>query len=147
MVRSCSRCATPPFAQLSIGGTPPRSVTAGKTYAFQPQAADPDGDPLAFGIRNKPAWANFNSANGALTGTPPDSAVGLYSDVEISVIVPVLEEHGDLHAIYREFSEAFRTLGRPFEFVFVVDGGLNGTFEGLKGLQNEGVPVRLIRLS
>ncbi|HSN72239.1 MAG TPA: putative Ig domain-containing protein, partial [Steroidobacteraceae bacterium] len=86
VVESSGLTTVPPTNEPpSIAGSPPPTVTAGSTYSFQPSASDPNGDPLAFGIRNKPAWANFNSVNGALTGTPPDSAVGTYSNVEISV--------------------------------------------------------------
>ena len=43
-----------------ISGTPPASVAVGQAYSFTPTAADPDGQTLAFGIANKPAWATFN---------------------------------------------------------------------------------------
>jgi len=68
----------------TIGGTPPTSVTAGQAYSFQPNASDPDGQTLTFSISNKPAWANFNTANGALTGTPTSSQVGTYSNIVIT---------------------------------------------------------------
>jgi PKD repeat protein len=69
----------------AISGTPAGSVTVGSTYAFRPVASDADGDPLTFAIRNKPSWAVFSAATGALTGTPSASAAGTYSNVEISV--------------------------------------------------------------
>jgi len=74
------------------------------------------------------------------------------NDVVISVIVPVGRKHGDLNAIHREFSAVFRKLGKPYEFIFVVDGGLNGTFESLKRLKSEGESgeagrLRLVKLS
>ena len=71
------------------------------------------------------------------------------NDVVISVIVPVGGKHGDLHAIHREFSAVFRKLGKPYEFIFVVDGGLDDTFESLKRLKSEedGERLRLVKLS
>ena len=68
-----------------IGGAPTTSVTAGSPYTFQPTASDPDGNALTFTIANKPLWAAFNSATGALSGTPTASQTGLYSGIRISV--------------------------------------------------------------
>jgi hypothetical protein len=43
----------------TIGGTPQTAVVVGTAYAFTPTASDPESDPLAFTIRNRPAWATF----------------------------------------------------------------------------------------
>jgi hypothetical protein len=69
------------FAQTAnraplISGTPPTTVALGITYAFTPIASDPDGDPISFSIRNKPAWADFAPATGRITGTPRAADVG-----------------------------------------------------------------------
>jgi hypothetical protein len=69
----------------TISGTPPTSVTVGANYTFQPSAADADGNPLTFAITNKPAWATFNTATGALTGAPVAADVGSYASITISV--------------------------------------------------------------
>lgn len=69
----------------SIEGTPNTSVTAGSAYNFQPGASDSDGDTLTFSILNKPGWANFNSQNGRLYGSPTNANVGTTRDVTISV--------------------------------------------------------------
>jgi hypothetical protein len=57
----------------------------GSAYVFAPEAGDADGDPLAFSIQNKPAWAEFNTTTGALSGTPAAQHIGSYKDVTISV--------------------------------------------------------------
>jgi Putative Ig domain len=67
-----------------ISGTPPTSVTAGSTYAFQPAAKDPDGKSLSFSVQNKPVWASFSIANGLLDGTPSSAQTGTYADIIIS---------------------------------------------------------------
>ena len=72
-------------AALTISGTPPTKVMAGKSYAFQPTTNAPAGTPLTFAVQNKPMWATFNAANGALAGTPTKSEVGSYSNIAISV--------------------------------------------------------------
>ena len=69
----------------TISGSPPTSAREGQAYAFAPAAADADGDPLSFSITNRPAWATFNPANGALTGTPGIGTVGTYSSITIRV--------------------------------------------------------------
>jgi hypothetical protein len=68
----------------TISGTPPASVTAGQAYSFRPTASDPDGQTLTFSIANKPAWANFSTTNGTLSGTPTSSQVGSYSNIVIT---------------------------------------------------------------
>jgi len=84
------KVATDPVAtQLNgkptISGAPPTLIRVGETYDFRPSASDPDGDALSFSIANKPGWANFNAANGRLTGTPQDGDVGMTADVRITV--------------------------------------------------------------
>jgi hypothetical protein len=68
----------------TISGTPPTSVNAGSPYSFTPTASDPAGKTLTFSIQNKPSWANFNTATGALTGTPPEADAGTYASIAIS---------------------------------------------------------------
>ena len=67
---------TAPNHAPTISGSPATTVTAGTQYAFQPTAADVDKNTLGFTVQNKPAWANFNTATGALTGTPTSANVG-----------------------------------------------------------------------
>ena len=77
--------ATQPNQAPTISGTPATSVSVGQAYSFQPGASDPDGQVLAFGIANKPDWANFDVATGKLTGTPAAADVATYANVVISV--------------------------------------------------------------
>jgi hypothetical protein len=68
-----------------INGTPGTSVTAGSAYSFTPSASDADGDTLVFSIANLPGWASFNTATGALAGTPATGQSGTYSAIVITV--------------------------------------------------------------
>lgn len=64
--------APPPPASNTapvISGSGAASINVGQTYSFTPTASDRDGNPLVFSITGKPAWATFNSMNGALAGT------------------------------------------------------------------------------
>jgi len=68
-----------------ISGTPATSVNQGEAYSFVPTASDMDGDTLTFSISNPPAWASFDSATGALTGTPGNDDVGSTAGIVITV--------------------------------------------------------------
>jgi hypothetical protein len=67
----------------TISGTPATSVEINAQYTFTPTASDPDNQPLAFSIRNRPSWAAFDAATGRLQGTP--AAAGTFADIAISV--------------------------------------------------------------
>ncbi|OHU92126.1 Ig-like domain-containing protein [Pseudoalteromonas amylolytica] len=68
-----------------ISGTPATSVNQDEAYSFTPQATDVDSQTLTFSIENVPSWAIFDTATGALTGTPDINDVGVYSGIIISV--------------------------------------------------------------
>ncbi len=68
-----------------ITGTPPISVRTGSSYSFLPTGTDADGDALSFSIVNRPQWALFDAATGALTGTPADTDVGTTSGIVVRV--------------------------------------------------------------
>jgi len=69
----------------AISGFPARTVDAGTAYVFQPLASDADGDVLTFSINGKPAWTDFDTTTGRLSGTPLDSDTGTYSNIAIAV--------------------------------------------------------------
>src|SRR5688572_8510073 len=79
------RAATRDNVAPVISGTPSTSVAAGSTYRFVPTASDGNGDPLRFGIVNRPSWATFSSSTGQLTGTPTAAHAGTYANIEIRV--------------------------------------------------------------
>jgi hypothetical protein len=69
----------------TISGSPNTSVNVDSAYAFQPTASDPDGNPLTFSITNRPAWAQFSTSTGRLSGTPTAANVGTTSGIVITV--------------------------------------------------------------
>lgn len=69
----------------TISGTAPASVDVGQPYNFQPVAADTDGDRLTFSVSNRPSWATFSTASGALGGTPATANIANYANIVISV--------------------------------------------------------------
>jgi len=74
-----------PSAPPTIAGSPSRTVTAGQPYSFKPTVTDPSREGLSYSIVNRPAWATFNTATGALAGTPTTANVGSFSHILISV--------------------------------------------------------------
>ncbi len=72
---------TPP----SISGSASGSVRVGQAYSFIPTASDANNDRLTFLISNRPSWATFSTATGALTGTPTEANVGTYARIVVSV--------------------------------------------------------------
>ncbi|CAA6816771.1 MAG: Unknown protein [uncultured Sulfurovum sp.] len=69
----------------TIIGTANRVVYLYEKYMFTPTAQDVDGDVLTFSIENKPAWAEFNSTTGMLSGYPVSSDIATFSNIKISV--------------------------------------------------------------
>jgi hypothetical protein len=85
---STSSTANPPPSQtngLTIQGTPPAGVNYGSLYSFTPTVSGPAGATLSFSVQDKPAWAAFNSSNGALSGTPGAGDVGTDAGILITV--------------------------------------------------------------
>ncbi len=68
--------------KLTISGSPVTSVTAGSAYSFQPVADGGATSTMTFTVQNKPAWAAFSAATGALTGT---ATTGTYANIGIKV--------------------------------------------------------------
>lgn len=69
----------------TITGTPAAQAQAGTAYSFTPTAHDSSGKTLSFSIQNKPSWASFSIATGALAGTPASTDVGTDSNIIITV--------------------------------------------------------------
>lgn len=74
-----------PASTPTISGSPSTMVQATLNYQFIPSASDADGKPLTFQITNRPTWATFNTATGALTGIPSVGNIGTTSGIVITV--------------------------------------------------------------
>jgi glycosyltransferase involved in cell wall biosynthesis len=68
------------------------------------------------------------------------------SHVEVSVVVPVLDEVESLPTLYHELSEVLEKLGRKYELVFVDDGSRDGSFQVLEKLHRSDDRVRVVQL-
>ncbi len=81
---STSTSTTTSTSTLTISGTPVTTDTAGAAYGFTPTVSA-SSSTYSFSISNKPSWATFSIATGALSGTPGTANVGSYSNITISV--------------------------------------------------------------
>lgn len=61
----------------------------------------------------------------------------------ISVVVPFFNERESVRELHRLIVDTMKSIGRPFEIIFVDDGSTDGTFEEIKKL----VSVRGFRLA
>ena len=70
------------LAAPTISGTPSGAVNAGTSYSFTPTSTNA----ASFTITGLPSWASFNSATGALTGTPGITDAAIYSNIVITAV-------------------------------------------------------------
>ncbi len=66
--------------------------------------------------------------------------------IEVSVVVPVLDEVESLGVLHRELTGALERLGRPYEIIFVDDGSRDGSFDRIQKLHRADDRVRGIQL-
>ena len=66
--------------------------------------------------------------------------------VEVSVVVPLLDEVESLATLYRELTDTLERLGRPYELLFVDDGSRDGSFQTLEKLHRSDDRVRAFQL-
>jgi len=76
------------FAELVLSGIPATSVVENKAYQFTPTVTGGNNETLLFTIQNVPAWLNFNSTTGTLTGTPTGADVKTYNGISLCVAEP-----------------------------------------------------------
>lgn len=79
-----------------------------------------------------------------------DSPVGApepnLAEVEISVVVPVLDEEGSVLELASRVASVLDGMGRSFEIVFVDDGSKDGTPERVRAAREIDPRVKLVRL-
>ncbi|MCU7853925.1 MAG: putative Ig domain-containing protein [Candidatus Thiodiazotropha sp. (ex Monitilora ramsayi)] len=68
-----------------INGIPATVTSVGATYAFTPNASDPDGDELSYTAANLPGWVSLDASSGTLSGIPTSGDVGSSSDITLTV--------------------------------------------------------------
>lgn len=66
--------------------------------------------------------------------------------VEISLVIPVLDEENSVEPLHREVDAVMRTVGRSYEIVFVDDGSGDDTLAQLESIASADSTVRVISL-
>jgi glycosyltransferase involved in cell wall biosynthesis len=77
---------------------------------------------------------------------PAPSPHGGRPGIDISVVIPVLNERDALEPLLAEVAEACDRAGGAWEAVFVDDGSADGTTEVLERLAMDHQPVRMVQL-
>jgi glycosyltransferase involved in cell wall biosynthesis len=85
---------------------------------------------------------------------PASSAISLTDPIPtlkqvpplVSVVMPITDQRADLVKLYHAYAGILRREKRPFEFVFVIDGGSKESTRTLEPLQNAGEPIQVVVL-
>lgn len=65
----------------------------------------------------------------------------------ISAIVVVGQRTDDLEALAREYRDALRSVDRPFELIFVLDGPKTEAMQALERVREAGIDAKIVKLS
>jgi glycosyltransferase involved in cell wall biosynthesis len=68
------------------------------------------------------------------------------ADLDVSVVVPVLNEEGTVEELARRVAAVLDGLGRSMELVFIDDGSRDGTAEAVKRAHARDPRIKLVRL-
>ena len=79
------------------------------------------------------------------TRTPSTHASKPVTMPEISLVIPVYNEEGNLPNLYREITEVLEPYGRAYEIVFIDDGSTDASFALLSALHHKDSRVRVVR--
>ncbi|MBN1953730.1 MAG: glycosyltransferase family 2 protein [Anaerolineae bacterium] len=66
------------------------------------------------------------------------------TQIDLSIVIPVYNEAGNLAALHDELTAVLRGLGRPYEIVAVDDGSTDDSLQVLRQLQQENPRLRVI---
>lgn len=82
-----------------------------------------------------------------LQHSPPLASAALtppLSPLEVSVVIPFLNEEESLAELHRRLSETFFSLGRTYELVFIDDGSRDASNQIILGIKRDDPHTRLI---
>ena len=68
------------------------------------------------------------------------------SDLDLSLVIPVYNEEGNLPLLWPEIREVLNPMGLRYEIVFVDDGSRDRSAELIRGFRDQDPRVRLVRL-
>lgn len=65
-------------------------------------------------------------------------------NIEFSAIVPVYNEEGSLPELYEQLTDAFVSMGRTYEIIFINDGSKDGSLKHLLSFEEKDLNVKVI---
>ena len=65
----------------------------------------------------------------------------------LSIVIPVTERHDDLITLFDVYNKALQKVGRPLQFIFVVDGGFARVADELRSIETGNYSLEIISLS
>jgi glycosyltransferase involved in cell wall biosynthesis len=65
--------------------------------------------------------------------------------MQVSIVVPIFNEHENIFMLYRQVTDVLAETGRPFEIVFVDDGSDDGSWDQLRSLAAADERVKVVR--
>jgi glycosyltransferase involved in cell wall biosynthesis len=72
--------------------------------------------------------------------------MNVYPRLDLSIVIPVFNEAGNLEELHRELVKTLERTGRIFEIIFIDDGSADPSWTVLRGIQQKDRRVKLIRL-
>jgi glycosyltransferase involved in cell wall biosynthesis len=90
------------------------------------------------------AFPQVDGRPGHLVATLPARVV-MKEDIDVSVVIPLLNEEESLELLYQQLAGVLSQLGRSYEIIFVDDGSRDHSFRLLKQLHERDAHVRVIR--
>ena len=79
-------CSGSTTSELSILGTPSKSISSGEKYSFVPYVINDSEKSIHFHISNKPSWITLDSTTGEISGIAPNvDKTTLFENIGISV--------------------------------------------------------------
>ncbi len=70
-----------------------------------------------------------------------------HNDLELSVIIPVGSRHSDVAQLYADYKGGLSSLGKSYEFIFVLDGPRRESAKAVQQLLNERERITVVRLT
>lgn len=67
-------------------------------------------------------------------------------NISYSIVIPVFNEEGNIHPLYRELRPVMDGLGKKYEILFIDDGSTDRTYGAIKNIHNGDNHIKAIRL-
>ncbi|MCG8312563.1 MAG: glycosyltransferase family 2 protein [Pseudomonadales bacterium] len=65
--------------------------------------------------------------------------------VDVSIIIPLMNEEGSLNELYDQITETMTSLGKAYEIIFIDDGSTDGSYDIIRNLHESDKRVEVIK--